>query len=96
MTLPILDPNVCVEKFLERGVFASNLTQICTLSEDGKDACRGDSGGPLMRKLNKLSNIWYVEGLVSFGPTMCGSQNIPGVYTNVIEYLYWILPNLKM
>ncbi|XP_013147132.1 PREDICTED: serine protease easter-like [Papilio polytes] len=61
--------------------------QICAGGETGKDSCKGDSGGPLMYENERL---FEVVGIVSFGPTPCGLENIPGVYTKVYEYLPWI------
>ncbi|NP_001290867.1 granzyme A-like precursor [Esox lucius] len=46
------------------------------------DACKGDSGGPLMCG-GKL------RGVVSFGEG-CGVKTKPGVYTLVTKYLDWI------
>ncbi|XP_072395185.1 trypsin-like [Diabrotica undecimpunctata] len=54
-------------------------SRICTYTP-GKDACHGDSGGPLI-----CDDIQY--GIVSFGRG-CGSH--PGVYTRVDNYLYFI------
>ncbi|CAG9827962.1 unnamed protein product [Diabrotica balteata] len=54
-------------------------SRICTYTP-GKDACHGDSGGPLL-----CDDIQY--GIVSFGRG-CGSH--PGVYTRVDNYLYFI------
>lgn len=33
---------------------------------------------------------WNLVGLVSFGPSPCGKENWPGVYTNVGSYMNWI------
>ncbi|XP_068624276.1 phenoloxidase-activating enzyme-like [Battus philenor] len=65
--------------------------QLCAGGEKGKDSCKGDSGGPLMYENGKL---FEVVGIVSFGPTPCGLENIPGVYTKVYEYLPWIRSNI--
>ncbi|CAG5030908.1 unnamed protein product [Parnassius apollo] len=66
--------------------------QICAGGEIGKDSCKGDSGGPLMYENGRL---YEVVGIVSFGPTPCGQLNIPGVYTNVYEYLPWIRSQIR-
>lgn len=45
---------------------------------------RGDSGGPLMRQNEKgIPPYWYLAGLVSYGPSPCGMDGWPGVYTRV-------------
>lgn len=33
----------------------------------------------------------YIAGIVSFGPTPCGSKNVPGVYTVSIPLLLFYL-----
>lgn len=48
---------------------------------------QADSGGPLMW-LN--GNQYFLIGIVSYGPTICGTPGIPGVYTNVTSFVDWI------
>ncbi|CAF4799344.1 unnamed protein product [Pieris macdunnoughi] len=68
--------------------------QFCA-GELKKDSCNGDSGGPLMMKANYNDVNSYVQyGIVSHGPMQCGSS-FPGVYTDVREYVDWILNNIK-
>lgn len=51
-----------------------------------KDACSGDSGGPVRR----LSDGKLV-GLVSFGPgNLCADPKYPGVYTRIASVRKWI------
>lgn len=38
---------------------------------------------------------WYAAGIVSFGPTPCGFENWPGIYTRVSNYMQWIVGKLK-
>ncbi|GIY55517.1 proclotting enzyme [Caerostris darwini] len=59
---------------------------ICAGDGD-KDACRGDSGGPLM--LTHTNGKFYLVGIVSFGKK-CAEPGIPGVYTRITNYLDWI------
>ncbi|XP_069966430.1 trypsin-2-like [Bactrocera oleae] len=50
-----------------------------------QNACRGDSGGPLICNGS-------LTGIVSFG-FGCASPNYPGYYMNVTSYLDWIRKN---
>lgn len=60
-------------------------TAICAGAE-GRDACDGDGGGPLVCE---KTGRWYQVGVVSFG-IGCGQRNVPGVYTRVEAYESWI------
>ncbi|KAM9316469.1 vitamin K-dependent protein C, partial [Gastrophryne carolinensis] len=53
---------------------------------DNQDACRGDSGGPMV---TRYRNTWFLVGLVSWGED-CGRLDNFGVYTKVHRYLEWI------
>nr|CAH7735497.1 unnamed protein product [Callosobruchus chinensis] len=69
---------------------------MCAGGERGRDSCRGDSGGPLMSyEQNGADQNWYAVGVVSFGPSPCGMENWPGVYTRVGSYMQWIVDKLR-
>ena len=64
-----------------------NARIICAGSlEAGKDACTGDSGGPLTRKQGGQR---VLVGIVSQG-VGCAFKSIPGAYTSVARYQLWI------
>ncbi|CAL1274439.1 unnamed protein product [Larinioides sclopetarius] len=52
-----------------------------------KDACRGDSGGPLM--LAHTDGRFYLIGIVSFGKK-CAEPGVPGVYARINHFIDWI------
>ncbi|XP_050314222.1 venom protease-like [Anthonomus grandis grandis] len=60
-----------------------------------KDACSGDSGGPLMysKNLPDQSHVLYQVAVVSYGHK-CAEVGYPGVYTRVTKFLDWIVTNI--
>jgi len=64
-------------------------TALCAGAE-GRDACDGDGGGPLVCE---KEGFWYQVGIVSFG-IGCGRKNIPGVYTRVSAFETWIVQSI--
>lgn len=59
---------------------------LCAGGEEGKDTCRGDSGGPLTLNKDRVE-LW---GVTSSGNVKCGTEGSPGIYTSVIEHMEWI------
>ncbi|CAG9788071.1 unnamed protein product [Diatraea saccharalis] len=64
--------------------------QLCAGGEEGKDACSGFGGAPLLLMRN---NVYVQVGIVSFGSENCGSEGVPSVYTNIAHYHDWIVSN---
>lgn len=98
--LPLVDKDQCQNIYRRRRVSARRTIsdfQLCAGGEPNKDTCAGDSGGPLMaiEDDEKWIPRWTCFGVVSYGPKDCGTLNLPGVYSNVAEYLPWIISNLK-
>lgn len=54
--------------------------------------CLGDSGGPL--QYESSSGSIEIIGITSWGRG-CARPNLPGIYTNVVNYLDWIDSNME-
>ena len=65
---------------------------ICAVG-DGKDACGGDSGGPLILKAKNNGEADVQVGVVSWGAG-CSWKHYPGVYSNIPHVGPWIQEEL--
>ena len=97
--LNTFDGEKCRETYKKRGGILSEQSQLCVGGKKGLDSCVGDSGSGLMA-CDKLSDTdflcrWRLVGIVSFGPRICGTENVPGVYSRVRHYIPWILDNVE-
>ena len=86
--LPIIENKICRHWFRVAGRdMHINDRIICAGFRDGgRDACHGDSGGPL---LTKIDDQWSVIGVVSTG-IGCARPFLPGLYSRVSSYHDWI------
>ncbi|XP_027455018.1 coagulation factor XI isoform X4 [Zalophus californianus] len=83
--IPLVTTEECQIRYRRHKISSK---MICAgYKEGGKDACKGDSGGPLSCKHNE---VWHLVGITSWGEG-CGQRERPGVYTNVVKYVDWIL-----
>ncbi|XP_020712979.1 serine protease easter [Ceratitis capitata] len=83
-----------IYKTVERSIDSAH--HLCAGGIGGFDSCRGDSGGPLM--LPELLNnryVYFAAGVISFGPSPCGSDGWPGVYARIGSYVEWIQSSLE-
>jgi hypothetical protein len=64
-------------------------SEMCAGGEEGKDACTGDGGSPLVCEAK--SGRWTVVGLVTWG-IGCASD-MPGVYARLSHFKDWINAN---
>ncbi|XP_033642026.1 mannan-binding lectin serine protease 1-like [Asterias rubens] len=56
--------------------------------EGGRDACKGDSGGPLMLR-DATTNRYFSYGMVSWGDG-CANEGKFGVYVRMENFVNWI------
>nr|XP_027204509.1 putative uncharacterized protein DDB_G0277255 isoform X2 [Dermatophagoides pteronyssinus] len=101
--LPFIDRFTCERWYASRSRPIQLIErQFCAgLYEGGKDACRGDSGGPMLERLltydsinNRMIEQYRVVGIVSAG-IGCALPKLPGIYTRVESYLDWIELNIN-
>jgi len=93
LAVNVTDTQACTEIYKEKGGVLTE-KQICAGGQKGKDSCVGDSGSGLMRgrpDRERAADRWDLIGVVSFGPRLCGTEGVPGVYTRVNSYLQWVL-----
>ncbi|XP_042889418.1 chymotrypsin B-like [Penaeus japonicus] len=90
VTLDTIDLDECITLYqnaAQRQFVNENM--ICTLTA-GKDACSGDSGGPVIALVD---GVWVLLGIVSFG-NGCADITAPGVHTNVANYRDWMIEQI--
>jgi len=85
--VPLWDHQTCAAALRAQFGPAYSLpdTSMCAGAE-GRDACDGDGGGPMVCE---ASGQWYQVGIVSFG-IGCGRKGVPGVYTKVTAFQPWL------
>lgn len=87
--MPVVSNKVCEHQMRRTRLGPSfNLHPgfVCAGGEEGKDACKGDGGGPMVCERH---GKWQLAGVVSWG-IGCGQPGVPGVYSRVSYYLDWI------
>jgi trypsin len=78
-----LDPQDCQDRYRPHEI--PEEIMICAMIDGGgKDACWGDSGGPLLDKISGKQ-----VGITSFG-YKCATATHPGVYSRVTGFKQWI------
>lgn len=98
--VPVLDNSVCKKEYTKVKKLATpnqfDAAVICAGHlAGGIDACKGDSGGPLMLPIRSEKTFaFYQIGIVSYG-IGCARKNIPTAYTNVPHFIDWIQYMLK-
>lgn len=86
--IPVAPRNDCINAMWN----AISENMLCAgIKGDKRDACEGDSGGPMV---TKFKNTWFLVGLVSWGEG-CGNPENYGIYIKVSPYLDWIYQHIK-
>uniref|UniRef100_A0A672KBU4 Trypsin II-P29-like n=1 Tax=Sinocyclocheilus grahami TaxID=75366 RepID=A0A672KBU4_SINGR len=88
--IPIVSNSDCDNAY---GGITRNMICAGSLNQGGKDACLGDSGGPMV---SRNGPRWIQSGIVSFGSKDCAKSKYPGVYTRVSQYQDWIQSNTNI
>lgn len=92
--LPIVSKEKCIEMY--KNLLQLSDSQFCAGGMIGKDACSGDSGGPLLYTSKQENQMRYMQrGIVSSGLKDCAPGGVPTVYTKVSYYIEWILNNMR-
>ncbi|MBL4901272.1 MAG: serine protease [Desulfocapsa sp.] len=89
VNLPVVDNRFCDYPL----PFTSS--QLCAGYTTGKDACRGDSGGPVV---HQIDGVWVHTGLVSYGVSCDKSDGWYGVYTRTsafVDFIKQYVPNAQ-
>ncbi|PNI44596.1 PRSS22 isoform 3 [Pan troglodytes] len=88
LKVPIIDSEVCSHLYW-RGAGQGPITEdmLCAGYLEGeRDACLGDSGGPLMCQVD---GAWLLAGIISWGEG-CAERNRPGVYISLSAHRSWV------
>lgn len=94
--LPVMSNKRCQAMYRKAGhdKLITNVDLCAGYAKGGKDACEGDSGGPLIVR-RPTDFRWTLAGIVSNG-VKCGEPYLPGVYTRVSEFMPWILEQIRL
>ncbi|XP_028731026.1 mannan-binding lectin serine protease 1 isoform X1 [Peromyscus leucopus] len=86
--IPIVNSDTCQEAYVPLKKKVTKDMICAGEKEGGKDACAGDSGGPMVTK-DEGADQWYLVGVVSWGED-CGKKDRYGVYSYIYPNKDWI------
>ncbi|XP_049953288.1 serine proteinase stubble [Schistocerca serialis cubense] len=92
-TVPILSDEECLKWHEHKNINLELYSEMfCAGHSDGHmDACLGDSGGPLIVKVN---GRWTLAGITSAG-FGCAVDHQPGIYHKVADTAHWIVAHVE-
>ena len=85
--LPLVSSRTCATAYKAYNRTITNKMFCAGFANGGRDACTGDSGGPLMTR--DSNGDWVQLGIVSWGEG-CAEAGAYGVYTNLASFNSWI------
>ncbi|XP_054770112.2 complement factor B-like [Lytechinus pictus] len=86
VSLPLVSPMACRTAMQSNRIPVDTTTEFCAGTGQGKDACKVDSGGPVVVSRN---SIYRQVGIVSYG-IGCGLDNTFGAYTRLPNFVDWV------
>lgn len=86
--IAIIDSNTCNSSFGNQ--ITDNMICAGGMVANKRDACSGDSGGPLQMDIDGHMSL---IGVVSFGND-CAVSGYPGIYTKISNYYSWIMEHI--
>ncbi|KAJ9580472.1 hypothetical protein L9F63_024345 [Diploptera punctata] len=92
LELPIVPLEKCTKVYSR--VIPVTQNQMCVGGEEGRDACSGFGGAPLILLDHYTKSRYYQVGIASFGSDKCGTAGVPSVYSSVHRYAEWIHNNM--
>ncbi|XP_028128366.1 phenoloxidase-activating factor 2 isoform X2 [Diabrotica virgifera virgifera] len=95
--LPTIDKRICQDALRTTRLgpkFGLHSSFMCAGGEEGKDACTGDGGSPLVCPDPSHPERYVQVGTVAWG-IGCGTLNVPGVYADVAQFRNWIDQKLR-
>jgi len=95
VSVPMVDNQECQTKLRTTKLgrrFRLDPSMVCA-GEEGRDACQGDGGGPLICPMKHQKDRYVQVGIVAWG-IGCGTE-VPGVYTSLTKIGCWIDYTLK-